>query len=136
MADSSGLTIGRLAKHVGVNVETIRYYQRLGILDTPPKPVYGNRTYTPEAVKKLRFIKRAQAMGFTLKEIGELLNLDGASCESVQYLAQAKLAVIEEKIRNLENMRRILEQTLQVCRSQDKPGCFLLEKLLGEREAT
>ncbi len=136
MANSPGLTIGRLAKQAGVNVETIRYYQRLGILETPPKPAYGTRTYAPEMVRKLRFIKRAQAMGFTLREIGELLDLDGTSCESVQKMAQSKLATIEEKIRSLQDMRQILEQTLQVCRSGDQPGCFLLEKLLEMREDT
>ncbi|MCY1268511.1 Mercuric resistance operon regulatory protein [compost metagenome] len=73
---ATGLSIGKLAEAAGVNIETIRYYQRRGLLDEPPKPLSGYRCYLPEQVKRLRFIKRAQALGFTLGEVGALLTLD------------------------------------------------------------
>ena len=69
------LTIGRLAQSAGVNVETIRYYQRVGLLKEPEKPAYGYRHYPPDTVARIRFIKRAQQLGFTLEEISELLSL-------------------------------------------------------------
>lgn len=74
------LTIGRLAAAAGVNVETIRYYQRRGLLDEPNKPFQGYRHYPDDTVKRVRFIKRAQALGFTLEEIAGLLRLDGGDC--------------------------------------------------------
>lgn len=83
---SKELTIGKLAEAVGVNVETIRYYQRLGLLDQPTKPLGGHRRYGVEQAKCLRFIKRAQALGFTLSEIGGLLRLDkGCACVETRH---------------------------------------------------
>ena len=82
------LTIGQLATAAGVNVETIRYYQRLGLLDEPEKPAGGHRRYPAEQVKRLRFIKRAQALGFTLTEVAALLTLEQANaCTETRDLA-------------------------------------------------
>lgn len=87
----SELTIGKLAKIANVNIETIRYYQRRGLLDEPPKPLGGHRRYSPEQAKRVSFIKRAQALGFTLEEIGRLLSLDAAcDCNQARLLALSK----------------------------------------------
>ena len=96
------LTIGRLAKAAGVNVETIRYYHRRGLVDEPDKPIGGHRRYAPSAVSRLRFIKRAQQLGFTLDEVTQLLQLeDGRSCREARLIAEQKLALIEERITDL-----------------------------------
>lgn len=93
------LTIGKLADAAGVNVETIRYYQRRGLLDEPAKPLGGHRRYPVDMVKRLRFIKRAQALGFTLSEVGGLLTLDeSCACAETRARAARKLALIEQKM--------------------------------------
>ena len=103
MTDS--ITIGRLAQAAAVNVETIRYYQRRGLVGEPVKPLGGHRRYPPEAVKRVRFIKRAQNLGFTLDEVRGLLALDdGQSCHDTRRLAEKKLAVIEARLADLARM--------------------------------
>lgn len=110
------LTIGRLAADAGVNVETIRYYQRRGLMPEPDKPINGQRRYTSDAVKRVRFIKRAQVLGFTLEEIGSLLALDQAhACVETRELAAHKLAVIENKLADLKAMRKALTSLLREC---------------------
>ena len=110
------LTIGRLAKAAGVNVETIRYYHRRGLVDEPDKPIGGHRRYVPSAVSRLRFIKRAQQLGFTLDEVTQLLQLeDGRSCREARLIAEQKLALIEERITDLTRMRRMLEKLITEC---------------------
>jgi MerR family mercuric resistance operon transcriptional regulator len=110
------LTIGKLANAVGVNVETIRYYQRVGLLDEPVKPLGGHRRYSVEDAKRLRFIRRAQALGFTLFEIAILLRLDeGCACSEARKLAARRLALIEKKISDLNAMQQSLGAILQQC---------------------
>jgi MerR family transcriptional regulator, mercuric resistance operon regulatory protein len=83
-------TIGQLAKVAGVNVETIRYYERRGLISQPPKPAEGYRTYPNATLARIFFIKRAQELGFTLKEINKLLSLDESHCSEVQELAEVR----------------------------------------------
>lgn len=110
------LTIGKLADAAGVNIETIRYYQRRGLLDEPPKPLGGHRRYAPEQAKRVRFIKRAQALGFTLDEVGALLTLDAAcACGETRMLAVRKLGLIEQKMADLVAMRQALGGLVQQC---------------------
>jgi MerR family transcriptional regulator, mercuric resistance operon regulatory protein len=110
------LTIGRLAAEAGVNVETIRYYQRRGLMTEPAKPTNGQRRYAVDAVKRVRFIKRAQVLGFTLEEIGSLLELDEAhACADTRVLAANKLQVIEGKLADLDAMRKALTMLLLQC---------------------
>lgn len=112
----AGLTIGKLAEAAGVNIETIRYYQRRGLLDEPVKPQGGHRRYAPEQAKRVRFIKRAQALGFTLDEVGALLTLDAAcACEKTRALADRKRALIEQKMADLTAMHQVLIDLLQQC---------------------
>ncbi len=110
------LTIGKLADAAGVSIETIRYYQRRGLLDEPPKPLGGHRRYAPSQAKRLRFIKRAQALGFTLEEIGALLTLDAAcACGETRALAVRKLGLIKQKMADLAVMRQALGDLVQQC---------------------
>ena len=112
----SELTIGSLADEAGVNVETIRYYQRRGLMPQPDKPAQGYRRYDATTVKRVRFIKRAQALGFTLEEIGGLLKLDEAhACAETRELASHKLQTIETKLADLVAMRKALTALLCQC---------------------
>ncbi|GGH49102.1 Hg(II)-responsive transcriptional regulator [Acidovorax soli] len=110
------LTIGGLADEAGVNVETIRYYQRRGLMPEPDRPAHGYRRYGATTVKRVRFIKRAQALGFTLEEIGGLLELDEAhACAETRELASHKLEAIETKLADLAAMRKALTALLCQC---------------------
>ncbi|MBS1800300.1 MAG: Hg(II)-responsive transcriptional regulator [Acidobacteria bacterium] len=112
------MTIGTLAIHGGVNVETIRYYQRRGLLHEPSKPSGGFRRYSTETVKRVRFIKRAQALGFTLEEITGLLALDERrACLETRQAAAQKLALIEEKISDLSRIKKSLARLVHACDS-------------------
>ncbi|CAJ0808594.1 ISL3 family transposase ISStma11 [Ralstonia psammae] len=114
------LTIGQLAQAAGVNVETIRYYQRRGLLDEPQKPAGSHRRYASEQVKRVRFIKRAQAIGFTLDEINTLLLLDAASvCCETHALAVRKLDLIERKMTDLAAMAEVLMGLVRQCEARD-----------------
>ncbi len=130
----AALTIGQVARRAGVHVETIRYYQRLGLVAVPEKPARGFRRYGEETIRRLRFIKQAQALGFTLGEIGELLTLDRADCSEVRRLAERKLSQVESKIRELERLRAALAEAVAVCRSDPGAQCRLLESLLGKSD--
>lgn len=110
------LTIGRVAKAAGVNVETIRFYQRRKLLAEPTKPLGGVRRYSGEIVFRVRFIKRAQQLGFTLDEVKNLLALeDGQSCKKTHDLAVRKLAIVEARIADLNHMRRTLKTLITQC---------------------
>ncbi len=115
-AMAAELSIGKLAEAAGVNIETIRYYQRRGLLDEPAKPPGGQRRYAAEQVQRLRFIKRAQALGFTLAEVRGLLTLDEAcACAETRAAAARKLALIKQKMADLAAMRRALDELVQQC---------------------
>lgn len=111
-------TIGALARQAGVNVETIRYYQRRGLVAEPAKPLGGIRDYAPEHVQRLRFIKRAQQLGFSLEEVAELLSLeDGLHCREVAEIAGKKLATVRERIAQLKTMESALATLVRKCGS-------------------
>ena len=110
------LTIGKLAKQSGVTIETIRHYQRIGLLDEPEKPLSGYRHYPAGAVSRLGFIKRAQRAGFTLKEVGVLLSLDGKQCAEACRLAERKCREINRQINALITLKQVLEQLVDNCR--------------------
>src|SRR5438034_522066 len=118
MGTAEQLTIGRLAQVGGVNLETIRYYEREGLLPRPPRTRSGYRVFPRDAARRLRFIKRAQELGFSLNEIGELLALrikPGAKQTDMRMRAQAKIADIEQKIRTLQAMKKTLRQLAERC---------------------
>jgi DNA-binding transcriptional MerR regulator len=106
-----GLTIGDVAEEAKVNNETLRYYERRGLLTTPPRSPSNYRLYSAETVRRVRFIKGAQALGFSLQEIMELLSLRAepeTSCEDIRERAQAKIAAIEAKMASLQAMKHAL----------------------------
>ena len=131
-----GLTIGQLAKAAGVNVETIRYYHRRGLVDEPYKPLGGHRRYGPSAVSRVRFIKRAQQLGFTLEEVTNLLRLeDGQNCRETRLLAERKLALIENRIADLTRMRRTLKGLIIECAAGQRPrSCPIIATLSADLE--
>ncbi len=112
------LTIGRLAKEAGVNLETVRFYERRGLLPRPPRSASGYRLFPAEAARRLRFIRRAQELGFSLKEVGELLSLRVSrrtTSAAIRARAETKIADIQEKIRSLESMKKTLQKLTKVC---------------------
>lgn len=129
------LKIGELAKLTDTNNETLRFYESKGLLDEPRRTDSGYRLYTDEQVERVRFIVRAKHMGFSLKEISELLSLrvdrEQSTCGEVKSLAEAKLAAIEEKISELEKMRAALKQITDACRGGEAPAvyCTILNAL-------
>jgi MerR family mercuric resistance operon transcriptional regulator len=127
----SELTIGKLASAAGVNIETIRYYQRRGLLDEPDKPLGGYRRYPPDMAKRVHFIKRAQQLGLTLEEVKGLLLLeDGQSCRETRVLAEHKLALIEERIDDLTRMRQTLKGLIAECSKGRRPcSCPIIATL-------
>ncbi len=124
------LTIGQLARLANVNIETIRYYQRIGLLHEPPKPTSGYRHYPESTVETLQFIKRAKQMGFSLREIAELIELGESACSHVRLRAEAKRAQITVQIQELENLRQTLDQLIEQCHSEEKnSSCPIVRKL-------
>ena len=120
-------TIGGLAKAANVGVETVRYYQRRGLLPEPARPSGEIRRYSEEDVKRLRFIRSAQAAGFTLKEIGELIALDASDDRArARELAQARVAAIDEKISELSEARDALSGLASDCARKRGGPCPIL----------
>ena len=130
-----GLTIGKLAQKAKVNVETIRYYQRVGLLKEPEKPAYGYRCYPADDIARIHFIKRAQQLGFTLKEIAELLSLDDRHCTDVWALAKQKRDKIDQQIRDLQSMRKALNDLVEACqRDPSSSHCSVIDALSDQNE--
>lgn len=129
--DSAALPIGAVARAAAVNVETIRYYQRRGLLSEPEKPLGGHRRYEPSTVGRVAFIKRAQELGFTLEEVKALLRLeDGQSCAETRALAEHKLGLIEERLTDLNRMRRLLKTLISECSAGKRPrNCPIITTL-------
>lgn len=127
------LTIGQVARHAGVGIETIRFYEREGLLEEPLRRPSGYRQYPEQVVTRIHFIKRAQQLGFSLKEITELLTLrvDGhTSCEEVKQHTEAKIADVERKLLELQRMRQALLHVAALCTGQGPASaCPMLEAL-------
>ena len=134
------LTIGQLAKDAGVHIETIRYYERRHILGPTSRLSSGYRLYNREAARRLHFIKNAQALGFTLHEIKELLNLrvsSKARCGDVQRRVETKLKHVEAKVRDLQSLAAALRRLIRLCRAgQPTQQCPLLTSLEHEDKAS
>jgi len=129
------LTIGRLAKAAEVNVETIRYYQRVGLVIEPVKPLEGFRVYSDETINRIRFIKRAQKLGFSLQDIAHLLELGEGHCSDVREQAETKLKQIEAQIKDLQSMRKTLKKLITECNSGNESGCCPIVQSLTENSA-
>ena len=118
------ITIGRLAKAAGVHLETVRYYQRRGLVDEPRRPAGGVRRYGDEAVARLRFIRRAQDVGFSLDEVKLLLRLERTpGCRDARALAAARLATVDKRIADLQRMRKTLQRLVSQCGAGRERNC-------------
>ena len=118
-----GMTIGKLASESGVTVETIRFYERKGLIEQPGKPPTGYRSYPAETGVQVRFIRNAKELGFSLREIRELLSLAGASKvnrKGMRTRVEAKIAEIDVKVEGLHRLREELSGLIEVCRSEKK----------------
>lgn len=133
-----GLKVGEVAKQAGVNLQTIHYYERRGLLPRPPRTGSNYRAYPEDAVRRVRFIKRAQELGFTLKEIQELLSLRAAPrarCADVRKRAEIKVQDIDDKIRTLQAIRKALTKLIGECSGEGPvTQCPILEALDSEDE--
>ncbi|MFV2059697.1 MAG: Hg(II)-responsive transcriptional regulator [Gammaproteobacteria bacterium] len=131
---SKPLTIGFLARAADVNIETIRYYQRVGLIKEPEKPGTGYRMYSDDVVDRIRFIKRAQSLGFSLNEIGELLELGDGHCSDIRVRAEQKCDHIEQQIKDLRKLRKVLADLILTCQKKnDDFHCPIVEALSGKR---
>lgn len=131
----ASLRSGEVARQAGVNVETLRYYEREGILPEPPRRMSGYREYPPETVDLICFVKRAQELGFSLREIRALLDLRKVprrASKKVRRLVQDKLNEVKQKIRDLQAMQQALSDLLCACEESDSAAtCPIIESLNG-----
>lgn len=134
---SDQLTIGALAKASSVNVETIRYYHRIGLLPTPERDYGRIRRYTSDSLQRVRFIKRAQRLGFSLDEVARLLGLaDDVHCAQTRSLAEQKLAVVDEKMADLAAIQDTLRALIASCaQSTGGRGCPIIDSLVEDSSA-
>lgn len=133
----TGLTIGKLAKLCRVSVDTVRYYERVGVLLRPERTASGYRVYAGQSVQRLQFVRRAQSLGFTLGEIKELLALhrvEVADCGDVKRRTEKKISEIKQRIGDLQAMQRALEKLAAACKGKGArlEECNILEYFYGE----
>jgi Hg(II)-responsive transcriptional regulator len=127
------MTIGQLAREAGINLETIRYYERRGLIPKPPRNASGYRQYSQEDIARTKFIKRSQALGFSLREILEILSLrmePGKTCGDMKVRVEAKIEDVERKITDLQQMQEALLDLVSKCTGKGPIGdCPILEIL-------
>lgn len=130
----ASITIGQLAQTAGVNVETIRYYQRIGLLPLPSRNYGRIRRYSADELKRVRFIKRAQALGFSLGEVALLLGLsDGKHCAETRALAERKLIMVERKMADLTAIQKAIKGLVTRCaRGSRGCGCPIIDVLVAD----
>ncbi len=126
------LTIGGLSKGTGCNIETIRYYERIGLMPTPPRSQGGHRLYDEEHLKRPTFIRRSRELGFTLKEVRDLLRLvDGGSytCAEVRTLTLDHAGEVRRKIEDLRKLEDVLKEMAAQCEGGEVPQCPIIDAL-------
>ncbi len=132
-AQISSLTIGRVAREAGVAADTLRYYEREGLLDKPQRTASGYRQYSADTVARLRFIRQAKELGFSLQEIRELLSLrvdSRRSCGEVKARAESKIADVDRRIAHLKRVRKALAKLAAACRGRGPTsGCPILDAM-------
>lgn len=125
---------GELAKRTGCNAETIRYYEKIGLLPEPTRSESGYRQYDETHEQRLRFIMRGRELGFAIEDLKSLLNLvdrNAVSCGEVEKLARDHLNSVREKINDLRQMEDVLNKTVKSCSGEDVPECPLIDTLFG-----
>lgn len=130
-------TIGKLSKRTGVNIETIRYYEKIGLLPQPPRSPGGHRLYDEAHLKRLNFVRRSRELGFTLEEVRNLLRLvdHGLTCGEVHAAALTHLDGIRRKIADLRRLERTLSETAARCQGGDTPDCPIIDTLFERAQA-
>lgn len=127
------LTIGRLASKASIGIETIRYYERRGLIKQPLKPKVGYRKYDSDTLQRLLFIKRAKTLGFSLDDIEKLLALSEGRCADVQSIAEQNLNHVKTKVQDLLRLEDVLEHLVRQCHDNaDQAHCPIIETLLDE----
>nr|WP_244424550.1 helix-turn-helix domain-containing protein [Methylobacterium nodulans] len=128
-----GLTIGALAARTGVHLETIRYYERIGLVPLPSRSPAGHRRYDAEAIRRLTFVRRCRELGFPLESIGAMLGLvdrQAVTCSEVQTIVRHHLTEVRAKLADLERLDRALSGMLSACPGDDRPDCPILDALM------
>ena len=132
MEEMGRIAIGALSKHTGTNIETIRYYERVGLMPTPVRSPGGYRLYAADHLKRLNFIRRARTLGFSLGEVRTLLRLADERrrpCAEVRLVAEAHLKDVRAKIADLRRMERVLKTTVARCAKGRRSDCPMIEAL-------
>lgn len=134
------LSIGNLSKQCGVNIETIRYYEKIGVMPAPDRSASGYRLYGPDHLKRLSFVRRSRQLGFSLDEIRSLLRLvdgDAYTCTQVRELTLDHVAEIRRKITDLKRLKRVMEEMAAQCSGGRAPECAIVDALFdgGHRPA-
>jgi MerR family mercuric resistance operon transcriptional regulator len=130
------MTRGVIAARTGVNIETVRYYERIGLLPAPPRSEGGHRIYDEDMLRRLNFIRRSRELGFTLNEVrGLLLLVDGGdyTCGEVESLTTAHLGEVRRKLADLKRLERVLREMVAGCQGGEVPECPVIEALFRER---
>jgi len=131
------LTIGKVAERAGVGIETVRFYEREGLLDQPPRSASGYRQFDENVIRRLEFIRRAKELGFTLNEIKELLSMrvrPDTCCEEVKAKVDAKITDIETKVTTLRRMKKVLVRLSNACGEREPTAdCPILDTLEGRQ---
>jgi MerR family mercuric resistance operon transcriptional regulator len=133
----TALTIGVLSSRIGVNIETIRFYERVGVLPKPPRSTGGRRIYNEDHLKRLNFVRRSRELGFSLDEVRGLLRLvdgGGHTCAEVKAITLNHLADIRHKIGDLQRLERTLAAAASKCRGNKVPNCPVIESLFKPRQ--
>jgi len=132
MSQKRDFTRGMLAKASGVNLETIRFYEKIGLMPDPPRTGSGYRCYSTDHLKRLKFIRRSRELGFTNHEVAELLEMvDGTfACDDVKVMALMNVALIKSKVADLLKLQAALENMAMECSGGDTPDCAIIDRLL------
>jgi len=127
-------TRGAIAKESGVNLETIRFYEKIGLMPNPPRSAAGYRIYSPDHLKRLKFIRRTRELGFTNQEVTGLLEMvDGTyACDEVRDIALASVEIIARKMADLDKMKQALTTMASECSGGETPDCAIIDRLLEE----
>jgi MerR family transcriptional regulator, mercuric resistance operon regulatory protein len=131
-----GLSIGALSKHSGVNIETIRYYEKIGVMPAPDRSAKGYRVYGDDHLKRLSFVRRSRQLGFSLDEIRGLLRLvdgDAYTCAEVRARTLDHVAEIRRKIADLKRLKRVMEEMAAQCSGEQAPECAVIDALFDPR---
>ena len=132
MSESPYMSIGAMSKRTGCKIETIRYYERIGVMPAPARTEGGHRLYGRDHLKRLTFIRRSRELGFGLKEVRELLSLvdgGGSTCAEVEALTLEHLGEVRRKLADLERMERVLREMASRCEGGEIPECPIIEAL-------